>query len=66
LPNIAAYSSVSLPFLPRTDGTFLRDMTQNLMPAGKYAKVPIISGNQYDEGAIMPRLRRAVSSLLSS
>ncbi|ORY58343.1 cholinesterase [Leucosporidium creatinivorum] len=53
LPNIASYNSVSLPFLPRTDGIFLRSMTQNAMPAGKFAKVPIISGNQYDEGTIL-------------
>jgi hypothetical protein len=71
LPNIASYNSVSLPFLPRTDGKYLRSMTQIAMPAGKFAKVfhlgvlmslqadrtspkiPIISGNQYDEGTIL-------------
>lgn len=53
IPSIFSIRSVSLPFLPRTDGVFLRDRTQNNILAGKYAKVPIISGDQYDEGTIL-------------
>ncbi|GAA6043733.1 hypothetical protein JCM8097_000499 [Rhodosporidiobolus ruineniae] len=53
LPNILSYQSVALPFLPRTDGVFLTDIAQNLAPAGKYAKVPVIGGDQYDEGTIL-------------
>lgn len=50
LPNIFSYRSVALPFLPRTDGVFLTDSGQNLLKSGKYAKVAMISGDQYDEG----------------
>ncbi|GAA5863315.1 hypothetical protein JCM1840_007480 [Sporobolomyces johnsonii] len=53
LGNLASYRSVSLPFLPRTDGDFIPDLPQNLERAGKYAQVPIISGDQYDEGTVL-------------
>ncbi|GAA5898791.1 hypothetical protein JCM6882_004000 [Rhodosporidiobolus microsporus] len=53
LPNILSYRSVSLPFLPRTDGTFLTGTSQELERAGKYARIPIINGDQYDEGTIL-------------
>ncbi|GAA5964185.1 hypothetical protein JCM21900_001498 [Sporobolomyces salmonicolor] len=53
LGNLGSYRSVSLPFLPRTDGDFIPDLPQNLERAGKYAHVPIISGDQYDEGTIL-------------
>jgi hypothetical protein len=55
LPNILSYHSVSLAFLPRTDGVFLTDLAQNLMAEGKYAKdVSLLSGDQYDEGELAP------------
>ncbi|BGP37499.1 hypothetical protein JCM10450v2_001404 [Rhodotorula kratochvilovae] len=53
LPNILSYRSVSLPFLPRTDGDFLPSLPQDLTRSGSYAKVPIINGDQYDEGTIL-------------
>ncbi|GAA5849915.1 hypothetical protein JCM9279_002462 [Rhodotorula babjevae] len=53
LPNILSYRSVSLPFLPRTDGDFIPDLPQELTRSGRYTKVPIISGDQYDEGTIL-------------
>ncbi|GAA6021863.1 hypothetical protein JCM10207_004522 [Rhodosporidiobolus poonsookiae] len=53
LPNILSYNSVSLPFLPRTDGTFLTAASQELTAGGKYAKVPVINGDMADEGTIL-------------
>ncbi|GAA5836898.1 hypothetical protein JCM11251_005817 [Rhodosporidiobolus azoricus] len=53
LGNIFSYRSVSLPFLPRTDGTFLTATSQELEQSGKYARLPIINGDQYDEGTIL-------------
>lgn len=54
LPNILSYSSISLAFLPRTDGSFLPDLAQNMEAAGSYAKdVAILSGDQYDEGSAL-------------
>lgn len=46
LGNILSYDSVSLPFLPRTDGKFLTAQAPALLAAGKYPRIPIISGNQ--------------------
>lgn len=53
LPFIFAFNGFHLPFLPRVDGTFITDEAQNLFAAGKYAKVPIITGDQYDEGTLL-------------
>ncbi|KPV77126.1 uncharacterized protein RHOBADRAFT_48138 [Rhodotorula graminis WP1] len=53
LPSIVSYRSASLPFLPRTDGDFVPDLPQELTRSGRYAKVPIINGDQADEGTIL-------------
>lgn len=64
IPQIASYESVSLAFLPRTDGVFLTDLAQNLIAAGSYAKnVSIISGDQYDEGVSSASLRHVFKLL---
>lgn len=53
LPNILSVRSVSLPFLPRMDGDFIPALPQELTRSGRYAKVPIVNGDQYDEGTIL-------------
>lgn len=52
VPGILGYSSVALSYLPRPDGKTLTDSPENLIAAGKYAKVPFIIGDQEDEGTI--------------
>ncbi|KAK4049114.1 hypothetical protein OIO90_005584 [Microbotryomycetes sp. JL221] len=53
LPGIFSVRSVSLPFLPRTDGKFLPRLAQDAAKKKTFARVPIISGNQADEGTIL-------------
>jgi carboxylesterase type B len=52
VPGILAYSTLSLSYLPRPDGTVLTASPDLLISAGKYAKVPFIVGDQEDEGTL--------------
>ncbi|KAF2643727.1 alpha/beta-hydrolase [Massarina eburnea CBS 473.64] len=52
VPGILSYSTVSLSYLPRPDGTALTQSPDLLAQAGKYAKVPFIIGDQEDEGTL--------------
>jgi carboxylesterase type B len=52
VPSLVSYSTVNLSYLPRPDGRTLTDSPDNLVKAGKYAKVPFIVGNQEDEGTL--------------
>ena len=53
LPSkVTSYQSVALAFTPRTDGTFLSEQAQHLLAKGHYSKVPMISGDQWDEGKL--------------
>lgn len=51
-PGIVSYSSVALSYLPRPDGTVLTDSPEVLVLNGQYAAVPMIIGDQEDEGTI--------------
>lgn len=48
--GILSYTSVNLAYLPRPDGTLLTLSPDTLVSEGKYAKVPLIIGDQEDEG----------------
>lgn len=52
VPGLLSYSSVSLSYLPRPDGTVLTGSPDALVAAGKYTKVPFIVGDQEDEGTL--------------
>lgn len=52
VPGILSYSTVSLSYLPRPDGTALSLSPDLLVAANKYAKVPYIIGDQEDEGTL--------------
>ncbi|KAF2748699.1 alpha/beta-hydrolase [Sporormia fimetaria CBS 119925] len=52
VPGILSYNSVALAYLPRPDGRVLTQSVDLLVKAGKYAKVPMINGNQEDEGTL--------------
>lgn len=51
-PGILSYHSVALSYLPRPDGDILTQSPDALVAAGKYAAVPMINGNQEDEGTM--------------
>jgi carboxylesterase type B len=52
LPGIISYQSLALSYLPRPDGKVLTDSPEVLAKAGKFHHVPMILGNQEDEGTL--------------
>lgn len=52
VPGFLSYRSVALSYVPRPDGTVLPDSPDVLAAAGRYAAVPMIIGDQEDEGTI--------------
>lgn len=52
VPGFIGYDSVALSYLPRPDGTVLPDSPEVLAAAGAYAAVPMIIGDQEDEGTL--------------
>jgi carboxylesterase type B len=52
VPGILSYSSVALSYLPRPDGKVLTKSPDVLVQEGKYAAVPMIIGDQEDEGTL--------------
>ncbi|ORY56156.1 putative extracellular lipase [Pseudomassariella vexata] len=52
VPGILSYSSVALSYVPRPDGTALTQSPDVLASNGQYAAVPMIIGNQEDEGTL--------------
>lgn len=52
VPAILSYTSVALSYLPRPDGKVLTKSPDVLIKEGKYAAVPMIIGDQEDEGTL--------------
>lgn len=52
VPGFISYRSVALSYLPRPDGTVLPDSPDVLAKNGQYAAVPMIIGDQEDEGTL--------------
>lgn len=52
VPGFLSYRSVALSYVPRPDGTVLPDSPDVLAANGQYAAVPMIIGDQEDEGTI--------------
>jgi carboxylesterase type B len=52
VPAILSYNSVALSYLPRPDGKALTKSPDVLVREGKYAAVPMIIGDQEDEGTL--------------
>ncbi|PPQ70409.1 hypothetical protein CVT26_013826 [Gymnopilus dilepis] len=51
-PNLLQYQAVNLAWGPRVDGVFLRDDPLNLVAAGKVTRVPVVNGDDDDEGTV--------------
>lgn len=52
VPGILSYTSVALSYVPRPDGVALPDSPDVLARTGRYAAVPMIIGDQEDEGTL--------------
>ncbi|KAI0193790.1 sterol esterase precursor [Xylaria flabelliformis] len=52
VPGLLSYTSVALSYLPRPDGVILPDSPDVLIKNGQYAAVPMIIGDQEDEGTL--------------
>ncbi|GAA6059633.1 hypothetical protein JCM10212_004136 [Sporobolomyces blumeae] len=54
LPNLDYYTSLAIPFLPRTDYDFIPETADKLVKGNHIANgIAILSGNQYDEGTTL-------------
>lgn len=51
-PGIFSYRSLSLIWLPRVDGSLLTADPQALVAQGSVARIPIVNGNNDDEGTL--------------
>ncbi len=52
VPGVLSYNSVALSYLPRPDGVALPQSPELLARSGRYAAVPMIIGDQEDEGTL--------------
>ncbi|KIW03733.1 uncharacterized protein PV09_05040 [Verruconis gallopava] len=52
IPTFTGYQSIALRFLPRPDGKVMTKSPDLLVQEGKFAKVPIIIGDEEDEGTL--------------
>ncbi|KAI1781252.1 sterol esterase [Hypoxylon cercidicola] len=62
VPGVLSYSSVSLSYLPRPDGVVLPDSPDVLAADGRYAAVPMIIGDQEDEGTLFSLFQPNISN----
>lgn len=62
VPGILSYSSVALSYVPRPDGVVLRRSPEELARRGEYAAVPMVIGDQEDEGTLFSLAQGNVSS----
>ncbi|TKA74014.1 putative secreted lipase [Cryomyces minteri] len=62
VPGIFGYNSVALSYLPRPDGTVLTKSPDVLVANGQYAKVPMIVGDQEDEGTLFSLSQSNIST----
>lgn len=62
VPAILSYNSVALSYLPRPDGKVLTLSPDVLVKQGKYAAVPMIIGDQEDEGTLFSLFQGNITS----
>lgn len=62
VPGFLGYTSVALSYLPRPDGTVLVESPEIIARKGDYAAVPMIIGDQEDEGTIFSLFTYNVST----
>ncbi|KAK6858352.1 extracellular lipase [Apiospora arundinis] len=52
LPTFTGYQSIALRFMPRPDGKTMTMSPEKLIQEGKFTKVPVIIGDEEDEGTL--------------
>ncbi|POR33681.1 Carboxylic ester hydrolase [Tolypocladium paradoxum] len=62
VPRVGGYTSLALSYLPRPDGKVLTDSPDVLVKNGRYHAVPVIIGDQEDEGTIFALAQTNVTS----
>lgn len=62
VPAFLSYNSVALSYLPRPDGKVLTQSPDVLAKAGNYTAVPMIIGDQEDEGTIFALFQPNITS----
>ncbi|KAK3904334.1 Alpha/Beta hydrolase protein [Staphylotrichum tortipilum] len=62
VPHFWSYSSLALSYLPRPDGKVLTKSPDVLVKEGKYAAVPMIIGDQEDEGTFFALFQPNITS----
>ncbi|KAM7214959.1 Alpha/Beta hydrolase fold [Rhypophila decipiens] len=62
VPGILSYNSVALSYLPRPDGKVLVRSPELSVSSGKYAAVPMIIGDQEDEGTLFSLFQNNVTN----
>ncbi|KZP11779.1 glycosyltransferase family 69 protein [Athelia psychrophila] len=61
-PSKGSYQALQSAWLPRVDGTFLKDVPLNLVAQGSVAKIPFISGARF---LIFPPYDRSLAQVLT-
>ncbi|OAA70496.1 lipase 3 precursor [Cordyceps fumosorosea ARSEF 2679] len=61
-PSLFSYYGTQMIYTPRVDGTVLRESPEKIAESGRYHAVPLITGNQEDEGTLFSLLQRSVKS----
>ncbi|DAA73870.1 TPA_exp: putative secreted lipase [Trichophyton benhamiae CBS 112371] len=62
VPGILSYNSVALSYLPRPDGKALTASPDKLGRSGLLAKVPLIIGDQEDEGTLFSLVQNNITT----
>ena len=62
LPGIFSYNSLALTYLPRPDGTALPLSPEIAAQQGKYAAVPMMIGDQEDEGTLFSLVQSNITT----
>lgn len=52
-PGTFSFGAFPLTFAPTIDGEFVTESVQDSLESGKFAKVPLISGDMLDEGTVL-------------
>lgn len=62
VPGIFSYNSLALSYLPRPDGVVLPDSPEKMASEGRFHAVPVIIGDQEDEGSLFALFTNNVTS----
>lgn len=62
LPGLFSYNSLNLAYIPRPDGTVLPDTSHKVIDSGRIHAVPIIVGDQEDEGTLFSLFQNNITT----